>query len=312
MEKKNLCIIAAVVIAIAVISIYAYEFSHFSSLGSKYRSELADVMNDVSESYRGQLDIANAYRKGEISCEEVNRRMMEFQGAQSEESNGDVVGCYGLVAVIPLFERFLSDAGTTLESMKEEEAEMSDFEMGVMLSSGRIPESMTSVGFSLIRATHAGGTYAGVLEKIYGDELIFTTDNVTVESNESGLEELSACLLGAAEGGVSLVSVECTGIPEDYDVSESFYIFGFDIGVDTENQIYRDSYIKMHQDMLDSVISKLDALSNAEGLHNSGKYMESIVESSLVLSDVFFAEYIGCGTMKTREQFGACVNVTIS
>lgn len=317
MEKKNLYIIVALIIAISIISASAYAFSHFSSLGRKYRSDMADVIEWLSESHQGQLDIAKAYRNGEISCEEMDRMMqdlLELQ-MQPEERNVDVAGCYGGLSVIPLLERYLSDAGIALKAMEEEEFEMSDFEIGIRLNSGKIPESMTPLLVSLVRATSASGTYSSVLKKIHDDDLIFTMDNITLEFNESELGKLSACLLDAAEDGISLVNVECLKIPEDYGVTDlTFDVFGFYplFDVDTENQIYRESYIKMHQDMLDNLISKLDVLANAEGLYEEGKYMNSIVESSLVLSDVFIAEFLGCNTTKTRETFNACLNLTIS
>ena len=312
MEKKKLYTIVALIIAISVISASAYAFSYFSNIGIKYRNELTEVTNQLSEYNREILNITNAYKNGEISCEEMGERTSSLNEMEPESVN--IVGCYASVTVIPLFERYLSDTGIALKAMEEEESEMSDFEIGIRLNAGRIPESMTPLLVSLVRATSSGGTYSSVLTKMYDNDLIFTRDNVTVELNESGLEKLSACLLDDAEDGISPVSAGCLKIPEDYGVTVlPFDVFGFYplFGVDTENQIYRDSYIKMHQDMLDTLISKLES-DNASELHESGKYMESIVQSSLVLSDVFIAEYLGCGTMKTRESFNACLNLTIS
>ncbi len=309
MEKKILYILIALVIAIIIISASVYAFSYFSGIGSKYRSELAGSINLLSESYGGQLAIINAYRNGEISCEEMEERTAILNGMEPE--NATTAGCYVSVTAVPIFERYLSDIEVSMGAA-DEESTVSDFEIGMMINAGEIPRSMEPLVIALVRATFAGGTYSQVLTKMYDDDLIFTRDNVTVEFNEIGLEKLSACLLDAAEEGVYLVNENCLKIPEDFEVYDLSDTFGFDIGVDMENQVYHESYIKMHQEMLDSVISELDARADAEGLHEEGRYTESIVKSSLVLSDIFFAEALGCGTMKTRESFNACLNVTNS
>jgi hypothetical protein len=311
MEKKKLYIAIVLVIAVIIsVSASAYVFSYFSGRGRDYRSQLNSFADIIYQHNVEMLNIVKAYKNGEIGCGELYDRISSLLGTVQEEP--DIISCYADMNTIPFYERYLSDIGVLLKAM-EDESSMSDFEIGMMINSGKIPDSMAPLITSLARAASAGGTFLEVVGSCRAGGLIFTGDNVTVEVDEGGLERLSGCLLDAAEDGMSLVSGECLRVSEDhdYDVSE-LEIFGIYIFDDAEKQMYRDSYMKTHQDVLDNVIPEPGALEDAVDLHEEGMYMESIVQSSLVLSDVFVAESLGCNGEKTRERFNACLNEATS